>query len=391
MGNIKRYSRQIGLLGAMSFGLVSSFALASERVDFEWLEQLVRKIEPTSVEQVLEKLPPDFRSQFTLVYRSRSTQGASLENPRVILYGPDARLLIAFNGDPLLKGYQSLEMIQYRDAIRGFEFRKIDFPFDASKPIEKNPTECLKCHRADPRPNWNAYNEWPGVYGTYDDTVHSAGSGHIQKDSLLAFIRGYGGNSRYRYLVNVAENYAGAEHDGRTFARPTNTFMTHRVSQLGFQRLSRLLEGTPDFARFKWAALGLLWCGKRSLPKFIPESSTVFLSRAREYQAAEAGKDPPQYRIPYFLALFEARGIRTRDWFMSFDSRDRSFSTPGRPIEEMTAALFGADEELAPYIEKSEYQAPEIAGPASYRVLKDPSTSCDALQKKSRAALADLK
>src|SRR5256885_17060270 len=50
-----------------------------------------------------------YTTLFRSVFESRSLQGASPENPRVILFGPDARFIVTFNGSPAQRGFRSEE------------------------------------------------------------------------------------------------------------------------------------------------------------------------------------------------------------------------------------------------------------------------------------------
>src|SRR5437879_2564289 len=63
----------------------------------------------STLEQLLPQLPHDLRSNFVTVSQSRSLQEAAPDKPRVIMFGEDAKLIIAFNGAPL-KGSDKLEI-----------------------------------------------------------------------------------------------------------------------------------------------------------------------------------------------------------------------------------------------------------------------------------------
>ena len=74
------------------------------------------------IEQVLPLLPERMLARYVLMEESGSLQGATPDNPRVILYGNtscrfDANLLVTFNGDPKERGYAYLEAIQEQGAM----------------------------------------------------------------------------------------------------------------------------------------------------------------------------------------------------------------------------------------------------------------------------------
>jgi hypothetical protein len=55
------------------------------------------------MEDLLAVIAPEIRSNFQLVYDSRSPIGASLEMPRVILNNEDASFILAFAGHSEMK------------------------------------------------------------------------------------------------------------------------------------------------------------------------------------------------------------------------------------------------------------------------------------------------
>ena len=132
------------------------------------------------IESVLETLPLDYRSNYVLAYDSRSLQRATPLSPRAILHGIDGKLIIAFNGDPSLPGYQNLEIIEFNDTTRKFEFHEIQFsPDGKTKPqVVVHPTNCTLCHGEPSRPRWDVYSSWGGMYGSEDDhATFSFGAG----------------------------------------------------------------------------------------------------------------------------------------------------------------------------------------------------------------------
>jgi hypothetical protein len=93
----------------------SATCLASDEFNYERLIGLIRARNIRSIDALLPLLPEELRTQFVLVYKSRSLQEGSLESPRAILYGKTGKLVITFNGDPRQKGYGSLEVMQFRE------------------------------------------------------------------------------------------------------------------------------------------------------------------------------------------------------------------------------------------------------------------------------------
>src|SRR5262249_28814271 len=142
-----------------------------------------------SVEELLPLLPRDLRSNFTFVHHSDSPHGERMGgrapaitpgHPRAVLFGADARVVLAFNGDPRRAGYDVVEIIHFDDEKAAFVMTRFVLPAAvAREPAlgeaardngRANPPECLHCHGSDPRPLFESYPLWPGFYGSVRDT-----------------------------------------------------------------------------------------------------------------------------------------------------------------------------------------------------------------------------
>jgi hypothetical protein len=158
------------------------------------------------MEDLLKPLVDTMGFQAVYAYKSRSAQGASFQNPRVILRnGPTnkraaAEFIVTFNGDPTHRGYNSLEVMQYNRSNHEFELYELKFPLSNVSP-QMNPPKCLACHGQDPRPNWDSYPIWPGFYGSEEDRLGSA-----EIEAWKAFTAKSGLHPRYRVL-NVQNGY----------------------------------------------------------------------------------------------------------------------------------------------------------------------------------------
>ena len=98
------------------FGIGSPVsALDGETLTYEDLLGLIAAHDVRSIDELLPLLPADYRSEYTLMHTSPSLQPATFEYPRVIMTGPRATLVIAFNGDPQADRYNVLEIIQFSE------------------------------------------------------------------------------------------------------------------------------------------------------------------------------------------------------------------------------------------------------------------------------------
>jgi hypothetical protein len=236
------------------------------RFTYEDLVSLIQQHGLTSIEEVLPALPESFRSGYTLMRASGSLQDASDTNPRVIMFGPDARLTCAFNGDPSQTGFDALECFQFRESERRFDFRQIRFPtstngltsvaFSASGQTTDGTVQCSGCHRPDPRPNWEEYATWPGAYGAQDDGLRG------EAPRYAAFVARRSTHPRYRWLVqgsNPTDPYTMDGHADDIDLRP-NVKFSDAVGRMNGFRAARILESRVAVWRSLAFAISVFGC-----------------------------------------------------------------------------------------------------------------------------------
>ena len=167
------------LTTAKSFDPAASLKLnALNEKSFSGLKSLIKNEDIQTIEQLIPHLPYEMRRNYTLMYKSLSTQGSSFENPRAILFGQDAKLILTFNGSPEQRGFDRVEVMDYDPEDSIYNFHEITFR-SSQKPIysETNPKKCLECHSSHPKPNglrkpiWRRYEKWIGAYGSIADMV----------------------------------------------------------------------------------------------------------------------------------------------------------------------------------------------------------------------------
>jgi hypothetical protein len=165
----------------------------AEALTFQGIFNLIKDQKLEKVESVLEaisKTHPEYVKFHTLMYSSQSLHDADFENPRGLVFGPDAKLIITFNGSTKYAGGNAIELVEYNSEASRFEFREIEFkneklaenlgglPLEQSdiefendliKVSKPNPQKCLNCHGANANPIWFSYFVWPGAFGSNDD------------------------------------------------------------------------------------------------------------------------------------------------------------------------------------------------------------------------------
>jgi hypothetical protein len=227
-----------------------------------------------TLEKVVGQLPPAYRSHYSLVFDSRSLQPATPAAPRVILYGRDAKLLLAFNGDPSRPGYLDLEVIAYDDLTHRFQFHEIRFSADGkTRPhVVPAPRKCALCHGEPPMPRWDVYRLWPGVYGISDDGVIDphADPHEPENAQYAAFQR-----TRQQQVKDHAGRYSTLEdlqpydYDGIQDLRP-NTRLSTLLGNLARDNFAARIRLDPNLYPLRYALAAIFTRGCGNLPGFFP-------------------------------------------------------------------------------------------------------------------------
>lgn len=385
--------RGIGLfVFGMAFSTAHADSYTGARADFS-LHQLEKIFEsqspPETIEETLDRIEdesPRIYENFVLMYRSKSLQASSFMNPRAIIYNTDASFLLSFNGHESQRGFDRLEMIQFKYIEKKWELRELAKENGVLKLSAPNPRVCLQCHQSpdrvepDPRPNWEPYSRWPGAYGSEgthfniyvgagiyrkEDDLHIADA-MIEREKLTAFLTEVQpGHPRYRHLK--------VPDIDDVMNKPTN--LTDMLAKLNFQRIMRLAQSdAPEhFAKIRNLFAGAMKCGKfyadepdlsawekktpDSREEFVTEPANLMRARIREPQEVYSldGEAPikvviqpekyPNISVSEALfLLFEPFGIDISDWSMDFRTNGRlafreRFGTPSNP-QAQTAQAF---------------------------------------------------
>lgn len=145
--------------------------------------------------------------------------------PRLILPTSDARFIVAVGSDPAARGGDDTEVIAYDDKEASFRFARIAFEGSGNGArLERDPPSCAGCHGRPSRPNWDPYPNWPGVYGSADNSLHTAAG-----SALLAA-------ERDAYATLVRAVVRGSPESGA------------RLALLPWDRAATLVERDPDAA-----------------------------------------------------------------------------------------------------------------------------------------------
>lgn len=260
-----------------------------------------------TVEQLIPTLPADLRRELTFVYATRSPQqDVDPMHPRVVLFGRDARIVLAFTGDPQGPDRDIVELIRFRDDTRAFEMARYILPAArrrdpalaklAAENGRPNPTECLRCHGADPRPIFDSYPVWPGFYGSTQDAFAIAPDELAHYRAFLAARTGVyalleypAGSEVPPYSVDVVEDATGR--------LAPNMRLGMALTELNRQRIVRKLEASPRYAMYRDKLItGLIGCAP--LPITLDDRKRIQAQLDAENAAKldRAGIDGPDQR-----------------------------------------------------------------------------------------------
>lgn len=242
-------------------------------VDIAGVEKLLaqQSNSPKTVEDFLEKLPLVYRSHFTLMYDSRSMHKATPEAPRIIFFGPDARLLTAVSTDRTDPRHNIVELIQFEPSQSKFSFHEISF--DSAQPqVNHAPQKCQNCHGSDLRPNWEPYDAWPGAYGSiHDKMAYKTHENRLFSD----FLASYKKESRFLSLperFTMKQETFGGDPTYYTVSRGVglNSTFSLLVSFANRERIAKAMIQSSNHSRYRNAITSALLGCPESPESLIP-------------------------------------------------------------------------------------------------------------------------
>jgi hypothetical protein len=348
-------------------------------------DELLKSLEGkkiTNVEQFIAALPEKIRKNYVIIYDSRSLQSASFQKPRVIIRSPLSDVMLTFT-DPqgsTNKHDSNVELMYWDQKEKAFKLQEITFGKQGYNLSEVNPQACLKCHGDDPRPNWEPYSTWPGVYG--GDAEFRFGGELVkgERKYLDKFVSKAPQHPLYKHLIGLKENFkieksftGGEEAKGLMSYKFTET-----LTKLNFQKIVRMMQANPNYEKFKYATLYTAACNGGTWPSPYPDS----LKELNLFVNQTGTND--------LIELYQALGTDTSKWSMSFrgvGDKTIRLSSPDGQSQNMTYALMKEDKELWPFFNKE--------NPLNWRDNKfweygENEILCDKLKEKSKEVLKGL-
>jgi hypothetical protein len=390
-----------------------AFALAdaarAENFGFGSLRQLLDSGRISTIEELIAAMPQDLRTHYALVFSSRSLQDASFANPRVILFGTTAQLIVTFNGDASAHGYAAVETMEFDTHTNRFMFREITFsPGEGEGPAgatisEPNPARCVACHDRPARPIWDAPPSWPGVYGER----YRAGLSPAEMTGMREFLSTRPTHPRYRHLLGAAafadrETYvlgARGVYNGASI-EPPNAQLSALLTALNMRSILSELAGAPAFSAHRYVLLATAGANCGALEEFYPAAMrSAMNANFKEFAAMTARADHRQSDVKSLrragrgnqtrvlaspteltaLRFVVERGlsIPTQHWTLALERGTYDFSAPDGTLT-LEQALF---ERLA----RSDSALFDLA---QYRTFAPEDAYCKHLRRESRQALS---
>ena len=337
------------------------------RPTFSELQKFVMERGTRSVEETLPWFAKKYSDYFrfhTLMYNSLSIHETSFEKPRAIVFGPDAKFILTFNGDASQRGGNTFETAEYSEATHSFNFREIEFRPTSSahdsqlKPNEiefenrdlriskANPQKCLQCHGPSANPIWASYFVWPGAYGSNDDSLAMSfvRSAWGPNNSLLSVSTRPQSQGR---LMEIASGHRDYEVDGMIAylrAKPTHPRYKWLPPQFVESGLQRFSHG-ESFASIDESSKVNAECKRYKVDCVWPSAPNLFFLDALQ----ALNQDRILFRVRQ-LGLKEALKITSSEntiFSPFYYAPDRTKSTSARErIRQAATAIAGAFKKL---------------------------------------------
>lgn len=384
------------------FAIDETYAYTSiyrnDGIDIEAVQELIDQKKPANVEDFLSEIKriyPEYFKQYILMYRSRSLQGSSFQEPRALVFGYSAKLVMSFNGSNRQRGGDRVEFLQFLPDTNSFELRELSFENATPKLSKANPPRCIKCHQSpqrqevDPRPNWEPYNVWLGAYGGIRESFDEVPSETItrfethkydkdlrkyvvtggekvvieeqalEKEQLDIFEKNKASHPRYKHLGEF--DLGSLHHPGHL------VLFSEALGTLNFRRMWRLIRQNPKvYEKYKYPLLHLLAKDRMELPSKVQDwhrkkvgfPMQVYIPSPPPGYGFNPG--PPRnrpktrFRTPFMQAIefvFQGLGYDTSDWSTDFKTQGRyafsdRLSLPGHRVKSLLRILNEIDPEL---------------------------------------------
>jgi hypothetical protein len=245
-----------------------------------------------NVEALLRALPGWLLANHVFVDETRTGQLASVAHPRLLLFGSDARFLMAIGSDPADPAREVLDLAELEDDGH-WKFRSIDF---GTSPPTLSPDDsgCTGCHSDPPRPFWGSYPSWPGAFGPQRDRVTAA-----QAERLNELRANPLASDRF-FALGVPGPFGGGAWEagdvvrlpGRAYAY-SNTVLNMELGAAVADGVFRRLRAAGRYEELRDELLTLSYCAPRDSARYASSGARDAVSATLlGYGIAPVGRDP---------------------------------------------------------------------------------------------------
>lgn len=260
--------------------------------------------------ELLQILPEKYRRYYSLVYNSHSLQIATPRFPRIILYGPDARTLLTFTGNPEFTGFQTVEAMELKSDETGYLFRHIEFDRAGKNigKVENSPTSCTVCHGKNAAPIWDAYPAWRGAYGSRSANKFDRIAKGTREDVFYSdFLANEGNRGRYALLPQMVPDERlerRRTRDGSWLTFVTNgavsdptAFLSEQLGEIMLRIAAKEITSSEQYDRFRYSLAFAAVCSES-----IPETIKVQTPQGIVFKPNPDYIHPANYSSPSFAA-----------------------------------------------------------------------------------------
>jgi len=232
------------------------------------LDAFVRANGVGDVEGLLAALPAWLLESYVLVETSGTTHPASVSHPRLLLFGSDARFLLALGSDPDDPAREVVDLAELRDD-GSWKLRSLDFR-NAPPTLSADDAACTGCHGDPARPFWGSYPSWPGMFGAQQDRVSA-----VQAERLAAIRADPEASDRF-FAIDVPPPFGGDPwQTGDVLRLPgrlypfTNTVLNLELGAAVADGAFRRLRAAPDYPALRDELLTLSYCALRDASGYV--------------------------------------------------------------------------------------------------------------------------
>lgn len=161
-----------------------------KKISIEEIKKIAESDKTKTMLDFLQKIPEGSLQTFTFVYGTKSLQHHLVDErwPRVLRMSADGKIVFSFVCNKESQDYGSVEILYFEDPPKA-RWRSMSLVFDkpelsfkgitassvgiAKQKIHNDSSTCVNCHGAGAnlKPIFPPYPNWPGFFGSEDDTL----------------------------------------------------------------------------------------------------------------------------------------------------------------------------------------------------------------------------